>query len=114
MNIFIGALFLRTPVRLNVVIGAPGRVGGISLVFLPETNLFQPARSQLCRLATKLRRHTLRLIRNILAARNQKENLPVVQTNAFGMGYGALLMFAIAILAGASFRIEATQPISSL
>jgi drug/metabolite transporter (DMT)-like permease len=46
---------------------------------------------------------------NIVAARNQREALPVLQTNAFGMGYGALLMLVIALIAGTPFRFE-TSP----
>jgi drug/metabolite transporter (DMT)-like permease len=47
-------------------------------------------------------------IGNIVAARNQREALPVVQTNAFGMGYGALLMFAVALITGTPLRFEPT------
>jgi drug/metabolite transporter (DMT)-like permease len=36
MNILIGALFLGTPVRRNVLLGAMIGLVGISLVFLPE------------------------------------------------------------------------------
>ena len=45
---------------------------------------------------------------NIVAARNQQARLPVVQTNAFGMGYGAILMYATGLIAGVPFRFEAT------
>ncbi len=45
---------------------------------------------------------------NIVAARNQREQFPVLQTNAFGMGYGAILMIAIALIAGVPFRFETT------
>ncbi|MGW8251937.1 MAG: DMT family transporter, partial [Anaerolineales bacterium] len=41
-------------------------------------------------------------------SRNQREGLPVLQTNAFGMGYGAVLMFIFALISGTPFRFEAT------
>ncbi len=34
---------------------------------------------------------------NILSARNQKQGIPVVQTNAWGMAYGALILLAFAL-----------------
>ena len=37
---------------------------------------------------------------NIISARNQNRQLPVVQTNAYGMAYGALLMFGFAMASG--------------
>jgi len=45
-------------------------------------------------------------IGNILSARNQKHGLPVVQTNAFGMMYGALLMLGLSWFLGRSFVFE--------
>jgi drug/metabolite transporter (DMT)-like permease len=45
-------------------------------------------------------------IGNIVSARNQKNRLPVVQTNAWGMGYGALIMALYAFLGGASFDYD--------
>jgi len=47
---------------------------------------------------------------NIISARNQKRRLPVVQTNAFGMAYGALCMLLLTLLSGAPFSIELTGP----
>jgi drug/metabolite transporter (DMT)-like permease len=45
---------------------------------------------------------------NITSARNQREGLPVIQANAFGMGYGAMLMFIFALVARVPFTFEAT------
>ena len=43
---------------------------------------------------------------NILSARNQRNGLPVIQTNAFGMAYGALFMFVLAAVNGPSFTFD--------
>jgi drug/metabolite transporter (DMT)-like permease len=108
MNILIGALFLRTPVRLNVVVGAIIGLLGISLVFLPELSGFSLQDRGFVGLLLGLGGTLFASMGNIVAARNQREGLPVIQTNAFGMGYGAILMFAIALITGTPFRFETT------
>jgi len=108
MNILIGALFLGTPVRLNVVVGAIIGLVGISLVFLPELSAFSLQDRGFVGMLLSLGGTLFASMGNIVAARNLREGLPVVQTNAFGMGYGAILMFAIALLAGTPFRFETT------
>ena len=108
MNILIGALFLGTPVRLNVVAGAMIGLVGISLVFLPELGAFNLQDRGFVGLLLSLGGTLFASMGNIVAARNLREGLPVVQTNAFGMGYGAILMFAIALIAGTPFRFETT------
>jgi drug/metabolite transporter (DMT)-like permease len=108
MNILFGALFLATPVRLNVVVGAIIGLLGISLVFLPELSTFSLQDRGFVGLLLGLGGTLFASMGNIVAARNQREGLPVIQTNAFGMGYGAILMFAIALITGTPFRFETT------
>ena len=43
---------------------------------------------------------------NITSAYNQKNKLPVIQTNAFGMLYGSLLMLSLALVTGKSFNFD--------
>jgi drug/metabolite transporter (DMT)-like permease len=45
-------------------------------------------------------------IGNIISARNQKSGIPVIQTNTWGMGYGALVMAIYAAFSGASFNYD--------
>ena len=47
---------------------------------------------------------------NIISAYNQKKGLPVMQTNAFGMTYGAILMLIIALITGTNFSFSFTLP----
>jgi drug/metabolite transporter (DMT)-like permease len=108
LNILIGALFLGTPVRLNVVVGATIGLVGICLVFLPELSTFSLQDSSFVGLLLSLGGTLSASVGNILAARNQRDALPVVQTNAFGMAYGAILMYIIALVAGTPFLFEST------
>ena len=45
---------------------------------------------------------------NILSARNQKNGIPVIQTNAWGMAYGAAILAVYALFSGAAFNYEYT------
>lgn len=106
MNMVNGALFLRSPIDLKVVAGGALGLGGIMLVFRPEISSFSLDNHGfrgilLCGLAT-----FLASLGNILSARNQKHGLPIVQTNAYGMAYGAVLMLAMAVITGKSFQID--------
>lgn len=108
MNIVNGALFLGSPINAKVVYGGILGLIGIVLVFLPEISHFsldnQSVRGVLlCLLAT-----FLASVGNITSARNQKHRLPIIQSNAYGMGYGALVMFLLALFNGKAFIIEMT------
>ena len=43
---------------------------------------------------------------NITSARNQKKRLPIIQSNAYGMGYGALIMCTVAFLSDKTFCVD--------
>jgi len=43
---------------------------------------------------------------NIISARHQQNNLPVIQTNAYGMAYGAAIIGAISLISGKTFSFE--------
>jgi drug/metabolite transporter (DMT)-like permease len=108
LNILIGALFLGSPVRPNVVVGAVIGLSGISLVFLPELSAFGLEDRGFVGLLLALVGTLSASFGNIVAARNQRAGLPIIPTNAFGMGYGAILMFAIALAGNTPFQFEPT------
>lgn len=108
MNMLNGAVFLRSPIDLRVVSGGVLGLAGIVLVFRPEISTFTIDNHGLRGVLFCLGATYLASLGNILSARNQKNGLPVVQTNAYGMGYGALLMFVFAIFAGKEMHIETT------
>jgi drug/metabolite transporter (DMT)-like permease len=100
MNIFNGAVFLGTPLQPRVLLGAGIGLAGITVIFWPELAAFDLTDGGfyglvLCFVAT-----FSASLGNIISARNQHRQLPVVQTNAYGMAYGALLMFGFAMAAG--------------
>ncbi|WP_300675304.1 EamA family transporter [Desulfoluna sp.] len=106
MNVINGAIFLKSPIDMKVVAGGALGLVGIGLVFQPELTSFHLGDSGakgllFCFVATYLAS-----IGNILSARNQAHGLPVVQTNAYGMMYGALLMLGLSAILGRSFVFE--------
>ncbi|MBF0572834.1 MAG: EamA family transporter, partial [Desulfamplus sp.] len=141
MNMVNGAIFLKKPFDSRVIIGGILGLCGISLVFKPELsglninlfdiidldNRFNPIYGfyngdglemvngavkgiLICFVAT-----IFASFGNIVSARNQKHGLPVIQTNAYGMAYGAILMLSIALFTGKSFDfVVSTQYITAL
>jgi drug/metabolite transporter (DMT)-like permease len=108
MNIFLGALFLKTRVRPNVVIGGALGLVGIAMVFMTELKAFNLQDIGFVGLLLGFGGTLFASLGNITAARNQREGLPVVQTNAFGMGYGAIAMYIYALVGGIPFSFSLT------
>lgn len=108
MNILNGRLFLGTPVEGKVLLGGGLGLLGLTLLFWPEVARFDAAGSNLLALVYCFVATYLASLGNILSARNQQQGLPIIQANAYGMGYGALLMLLIALLCGAPLTIEPT------
>ena len=105
-NILNGRIFLKTPVRAHVVCGSSLGIVGIGLVFWPELSGFSLDDAGFKGFVLSVTATLMASFGNILSARNQRHGLPVVQTNAYGMAYGALLMLAAAIVAGKPFHID--------
>jgi len=110
MNMLNGRLFLGRPIRFHVALaGAIGLVG-IVLVFWPELTDRSLRSEVVTALVMAVVATYLASVGNIVSARNQSQNLPVLQTNAIGMAYGTLLMLGIALASGRSFSFEWTMP----
>ena len=106
MNVFLNSLILRSPVRGNVIIGGVIGLVGIVLIFKDELTSFNLSDNNFVAFLMALGSVTLASTGNILSAYNQKQKMPVIQTNAFGMLYGSILVFSIALLSGKSFSID--------
>ena len=112
MNIVNAAIFLRQPIHPRVVTGAFIGIGGIAAIFWSEVSTVDQSSDSwrglwMCLIAT-----FSASIGNILSARNQIKALPVVQTNAWGMGYGSLLMVAYALVSGVDFNYDTSMSYS--
>ncbi|MCK4986574.1 MAG: DMT family transporter [Desulfobacterales bacterium] len=115
MNMVNGAVLLGSPIRSNVVLGGGIGVLGIVLVFWPQLVSFSLSDKTALGLLLTVVSTFMASLGNIISARHQKYNLPVIQTNAYGMAYGAVIIGVIAIFLGKPFNFEISFPyISSL
>lgn len=83
---------------------------GIALVFKDEILSFTFASVEAMGLLLAFISAIIASLGNITSAYNQKNKLPVIQTNAFGMLYGSLLMLLLAFVTGNSFSFDTSLP----
>lgn len=99
-NIFFNAVLLKGKIKIEVVIAAILGVGGTALLFKNELKILNINNGSFGVLFLCLGGLTLASLGNILSAYKQKKNIPVLQTNAFGMLYGGVAMFLLVLITG--------------
>lgn len=97
-NIFFGAVFLKSKIHPIVVTGAVIGFIGISFVFRNEIMVFNLSSKNSVALLIAFTGAISASLGNITSAYNQKKKIPVLQTNAYGMLYGAVFMLILAII----------------
>ncbi len=105
-NMVNGALLLRSPIEPRVLLGALAGLSGIAMVFAPELSSFSLADDGFTSLLLCLGATFSASLGNIASARNQRQKLPILQTNAYGMAYGAAMMYLLALVTGRSFSFD--------
>jgi drug/metabolite transporter (DMT)-like permease len=105
-NVILGAIFLGSPVRMRVVVGGIVGIAGIAIIFYPEFASFDLSGGGGFGVVLTLISVVSASLGNIVSARNQRNDLPVIQTNAYGMAYGAAFMFILAIVNGAPLTFD--------
>lgn len=108
MNIAATRVFFGTPIRRATIVGALLGYGGVALVLLPEIGHDAGRGSVLLGVVFAVASTVSASLGNIVAARNQRHGLPVIQANAFGMLYGAGLVGLYAAVVGRPFVFEWT------
>lgn len=110
MNMVNAALIFRAPVQARVLVGAVLGLTGIALVFWPELAAFRATGSALTSLALALLATWVASLGNMVAVRNHRRGLPVIETNTFGMAYGTLFTTLAALVLGAKLDLEWSLP----
>ncbi len=100
VNIFNSWLFFRTPISKEVIIGAVIGLTGIVLIFWKDIGDFSFENKTLYGLVISLLGVLAASIGNMVSVQTQKYQLPVMQMNAYAMGYGALLSLLIGLVQG--------------
>ena len=108
MNMINGALLMGSPIRLSVVLGGVIGIAGIAIVFWPEISSFSLSDKTALGVVLTMISTFMASLGNIISARHQKYELPVIQTNAYGMAYGAVIMGIVVIASGKPFNFETT------
>jgi drug/metabolite transporter (DMT)-like permease len=109
-NIINGALFLGTPIHRGVVVGGLVGLVGMGAVFWPELQALDLSDANFVALLYCLTATLLASFGNIIAARNQRHNIPVLVTNTWAMGYGAALMYLAALVQGVPITVDWSLP----
>ena len=109
-NIFGARLFFGTPLKPTTLAGAAFGVAGVVLIFLPEISRTSATGREALGFGYALVGVISASLGNLLAARNQRKGLPVVQLNTFGMLYGAALVAIFALADGQPVVFEHTVP----
>ena len=100
MNIANGALFFRTTVEARVFMGALLGLAGLGLVFWPEIAGFGLHSRAGIGLALSLVATASASLGNMVSVRHKRAAIPVIESNAIGMAYGALCSLGIALAQG--------------
>ena len=108
MNIVLSRLFFGTRSSANVLIGAFLGIAGLVTVFAPQIREVSLSDAVLYGSFLALMGALVASTGNMFSQLAQRRALPVVQANAWGMFYGALLTAAVAVIRGHPFNFDAT------
>lgn len=107
-NSFFSRIFLRTKIDLKVVIGAVLALVGTAFIFSSELIQAQFSDTVITGLAIGFLSLTSASLGQIVSARNSKKEIPVIQSNAFGMLYGSLMMLVLSLALGKELTFNFT------
>jgi len=108
INIVLAVLFLGEPLRPRVVLGAALGLTGVALMFWPEISGSALGMDALKGLGLGFLGSLSFCIGNMISAKSQRQDIPVLSANAWGVFYGAIVNFCAALVAGSAFTIEPT------
>jgi drug/metabolite transporter (DMT)-like permease len=112
--VFMNALGMRAfygrPLRTTAVIAATLGVAGVALIFGRELLAVSAAAGQSHGLWLALASTIVASLGNMVATRNQRHRLPILQVNAWSMLYGALFVMALALASGARVQFDPSWP----
>ena len=109
MNIVNARIFFGTRAGWRVIAGAALGVVGIAVLFVPQVEQFTFSDATLYGTGLAVIGAFLASLGNMVSQASQKDDLPIIQTNAWGMFYGALLTAGIAVWQGKEFAFD-TSP----
>lgn len=109
MNIVNARIFFGTRAGWRVIGGSVLGVVGIAILFLPQVERFTFSDATLYGAGLAVLGAFLASLGNMVSQASQKQGLPIIQSNAWGMFYGSILTAAIAVALGKAFEFD-TSP----
>jgi len=106
MNIINSRLFLRTRIDATTYAGAVMGIIGVVILFWPEMQDVSWSDRTVIGAALSLTAAAFASFGNIISQSVQRLQVPVIQTNAWGMFYGGLLNAIFAVLLGKEFTFD--------
>lgn len=106
MNIANARIFFGTRAGARVVLGSILGITGIGVLFLPEVSALSLSDTTLYGAGLCVAGAYVASLGNMVSQSAQKKNLPIIQSNAWGMFYGALFTGTIALLQGKDFTFD--------
>jgi drug/metabolite transporter (DMT)-like permease len=108
LNIGISRLVFGTRATPKVLVGAVLGIAGIVILFAPQVQAVSFSDSIFYGSVLALSGALAASCGNIASQAAQKRSLPVIQSNAWGMVYGAIICALVALAAGHEFNFEGT------
>ena len=108
MNIVLSRFFFGTRATPRVLFGAALGIIGIVVIFAPQVEMVSLGDSVFYGCVLALAGALTASCGNMASQAAQKRALPVMQTNAWGMLYGALMTGIVAVASGRTFTFDAT------
>ncbi len=107
MSLFGTRYAFGTPITVRALAGALLGVSGVALLFLPELAAAGAGGDAGRGVAYGLGGTALATGGNLVSMRMQRMHLPIVETTAWGMGYGALIAAVVAAAGGVTWSFDA-------
>lgn len=106
MNIVNAKIFFKTQITKQVYLGGIFGLFGIVTLFWPQLTDIELGAVTLLGLGLCLLGTFSASLGNMLSIKNQKNNVPIVQANAWGMLYGAVFTSLVVVILGKQFTFS--------
>ena len=105
-NALFSAIFLKDPIRPRVILGGLAGLLGLGFIFWPELRSFDLSSGRALGLTLAVCTTLTASLGNIVAARNQRSGLPVLQSNTLGMTYGTGFTILLVLFQGTELTFD--------
>ncbi|MGI9289129.1 MAG: DMT family transporter [Pseudomonadales bacterium] len=110
MNIVNSRLFFGARIAPRIYLGATLGIAGIVALFWQDIKSLDLSTDAMLGLGLALSGTLVASLGNMASVRNSNNQVEVLQGNAWGMLYGALLLTAVVVITGAEFSFSYTLP----